>query len=278
MGQWFASFLLKEGKEVVISGRNEKKLQEVKRQLGVEVAPSVEAVKSADAVLLSVPVESLEEVLKEIGPHVRSGQPVVDITSTKASPVATMHKHIKKGIVLGTHPLFGPGARSIAHQNFVLTPTNAQEEDLARKAKEYLEARKARVTLMSPQQHDEMMAIVLGLSHFIAIVAADTLGSFDKLKELKAVGGITYRVLLTLIESVISEDPELYASIQMVLPDMAKTHKLFLERGLVWSDIVKNENRAEFVKRMSALRQAFEESDANFAEAYENLYKLAQRE
>ncbi len=276
MGQWFASFLLQDGKEVVISGRNEKKLLEVKRRLGVEVASSVEAVKSADAVLLSVPVESLEEVLKEIGPHTRPGQPVVDITSTKVFPVATMHQHIKKGIVLGTHPLFGPGARSIAHQNFVLTPTNAHEEELAMKAKEYLEARKARVTLMSPQQHDEMMAIVLGLSHFIAIVAADTLGSFDKLKELKAVGGITYRVRLTLIESVISEDPELNASLQMNLPGMAAIERTLQAKAKEWADMVNSQDRQKFVKRMKALKDRFEKDAPDFGKAYENMYRIVE--
>ena len=48
MGRWFANFLLKDGKEVVISGRTEKKLLEAKQQLGgIEVATNVEAVKSA---------------------------------------------------------------------------------------------------------------------------------------------------------------------------------------------------------------------------------------
>ena len=38
MGRWFANFLLKDGKEVVITGRNERKLSEARQQLGVEVA------------------------------------------------------------------------------------------------------------------------------------------------------------------------------------------------------------------------------------------------
>ena len=33
MGRWFADFLLKDGKEVVITGRNEEKLQEARHQL-----------------------------------------------------------------------------------------------------------------------------------------------------------------------------------------------------------------------------------------------------
>jgi prephenate dehydrogenase len=73
---------------------------------------------------------------------------------------------------------------------------------------------------MTPEAHDELMAVVLGLAHFVAIVAADTLSGTGKLKEFQAIGGITYRALLTLIESVISEDPALYAAIQMSLPGM----------------------------------------------------------
>ena len=62
MGRWFASFLLKEGEEVIITGRNEKKLLEARQQLGVEIATSMEAVSRADVVLISVPIDSFEEV------------------------------------------------------------------------------------------------------------------------------------------------------------------------------------------------------------------------
>ena len=118
------------------------------------------------------------------------------------------------------------------------------------------------------------MSLVLGLAHYIAIIAADTIAGTGRLKELRSIGGITYRALLTLIESVISEDPELYASIQMALPDMAKTHHKFLERGGEWSELVKTGDCEQFVARMNALKKTFENSDSDFARAYENLYKL----
>ena len=77
--------------------------------------------------------------------------------------------------MLGIHPVYGPGARDIVEQNFVLTPTNEKETALAPNTRQYLEARGARVTLMTPREHDKMMAVVLGLSHFIALVSIDTL-------------------------------------------------------------------------------------------------------
>jgi prephenate dehydrogenase len=276
MGRWFANFLLKEGKEVIITGRNQRKLLEAKRQLGVKVATNVEAVKSADAILISVPIDNFEEVVEQVSPYTRPEQVIIDITSIKVFPVETMHKHIKTGLTLGAHPVFGPGARSIASQNFVLTPTNERERTLAQKIREYLEIRGAKVTLMTPQEHDEVMAVVLGLSHFIALVSADTLVSFDKLKQMEAIGGITYKVLLTLVESVISEDPELYASLQMSLPNMTEIEKLFQRRGKVWVDLVKNRDKQEFVDRMNALRSRLEEGNPDFGKAYENMYKIVE--
>ena len=277
MGRWFANFLLKEGNEVIITGRNERKLLAAKRQLGVEATTNnVEAVKSADTILLSVPIDNFEEVVEQISPYLRPEQVIIDITSIKVFPVETMHKHIKAGLVLGTHPVFGPGARSIANQNFVLTPTNERERTLAQKVRGYLEARGAKVVLMTPQEHDEMMAVILGLSHFIAIASADTLVSFDRLKQMEAISGITYKVLLTLVESVISEAPELYASLQMNLPNMMEIEKLFQKRVKTWAGLVKKKDKQEFVKRMSALRSRFEKSNPDFGKAYENMYKIVE--
>ncbi len=276
MGRWFANFLLKDGKEVIITGRNQKKLLEAKQQLGVEVASNMEAVKSADAVLLSVPIDNFEEVVKQISAYTHSGQAIIDITSIKVFPVATMHKHIKTGVVLGIHPMFGPGAKSIANQNFVLTPTNDEETALAQKINKYLATRGARATMMAPNEHDEMMAVILGLSHFIAIASADTLVNFDKLKQMGAIGGSTFKVLLTLAGSVVSEDPEFYASLQMSLPNMTEIEHLFQRSSKAWADLVKAKDRQGFVKRMNILKNRLEKAHPGFRKAYENMYKLVE--
>ena len=277
MGRWFANFLLKDGKEVIIAGRNEEKLLEVKQQLGVEIATNnAEAVKNADVVLISVPIDSFDEVVKQIAPYTHPEQVIVDITSIKVFPVETMHKHIKTGLVLGVHPMFGPGARDIGNQNFILTPTNEKEKTLAQKIGKYLETRGARATLMVPQEHDEMMTVILGLSHFIALVSADTLLSLDDLKRMKDIGGITYKMLRTLVESVISEDAEFYASLQTNLPKMPEVEKLFQSKAKTWAELVANKDRQQFVKRMTALKNKLEKETPDFGKAYEDIYRIVE--
>ena len=277
MGQWLADFLRKDGREVIITGRNEEKLLEAGRQLVVETTTSnAEAVRGADYVLLSVPIESFEEVVGQVGPYIQTGQVVMDITSTKVFPVEIMHRYIENGLVLGAHPLFGPGARSIVSKNFVLTPTNNEEAVLADKIQKYLEGKVARVTLMTPQEHDEMMSLVLGLSHFIAIVSADTLLSAGKLHPMETAGSSTYKVLLTLIESVLSEDPELYASIQMSLPRVTEFERLFESRAREWAELVESKDRQEFARRMEALKERLEKVAPEFVKSYENMYRIVE--
>ena len=275
MGRWFARHLLAEGDEVVISGRTESKIMEARRELGVDAASNVEAVKDADVILLSVPIETFEAIVVELAPHIQPEQVVVDVTSVKVMPVAAMHRHLKTRLVLGTHPLFGPGAKGITGQNFVLTPTNNEERTLAEKVRDYLETRGARVSLMTPEEHDDKMAVILGLSHFIAVVAADTLISSNKVAQPTALGGITYKVLLTLVESVISENPELYASIQMNLPGVAEIEALFQEKVGEWAEMVRKKDRGAFMRQMKTLKSRLEKDNPEFGKAYENMYRLA---
>ncbi len=275
MGRWFARHLREEGHEVVISGRTESKVMQARRELGVGVAANIEAVKGAEVVLLSVPIDTFEDIVVELAPHIRPEQVVVDVTSVKVMPVAAMHRHLKTRKLLGTHPLFGPGAQGIAGQNFVLTPTNGEERALADKVRDYLETRGARVSLMTPEEHDDKMTVILGLSHFIAVVVADTLLSSNKSTQATTLGGITYKVLLTLVESVISENPELYASIQMNLPGVPGIEALFQRKVAAWVELVKSKDRDAFVRQMKTLKSRLEKNNPDFGKAYQNMYRLA---
>jgi len=274
LGCWLARFLLQEGHEVTITGRDQKKLAEVGQQLGAGIASNTEATENCDAVVISVPIGRFEEVVREIAPHTSPAQLILDVTSIKEMPVQVMHRYIKKGTVLGTHPMFGPGAKGIKGQKFVLTPVNENENALAEKVRQYLEGKGAAAVIMTPAEHDRIMSIVLALSHFIALVSADTLVSLDKLQQAAGIDGTTYRILLTLTESVLSEDPDFYASLQMQLPDAAAVEELFSSRAAQWAEIVRRKDDRQFVQKMNSLRDEFIRQDPNFARAYKDMYRL----
>jgi prephenate dehydrogenase len=277
MGQWFAHQLQQEGIDVVVTGGDKEKLATAAKKLNVPAVTNIEAVKQADIVIISVPLDAFEQVVKEIAPYAREEQIFLDVTSLKTKPVEIMHRYLRKGTVLGTHPVFGPGAKSVSNQNFVLTPMDEDETMLAAKLRQFLEERGANVSLMTPQEHDQLMSVVLGLAHFIAIVSADTLLGFENFQEMKKIGGTTFKLWYTLVESVISEDPELYASLQMSFPNISDVEGEFQKKTKIWADMVKNGDREGVARKMGALREKLEKTDPSFHHAYENMYRITEK-
>jgi prephenate dehydrogenase len=274
MGVWFAKFCKENGEQVILADRKKEKLARLGKELGVETADFVDAAKKADNVVICVSIDAFEEVVKKIAPSVREGQTVVDICSVKEQPVKIMHQHIKKGLVLGTHPVFGPGSRGVKHKAYILTPTNAKEEAFAEKYKKWLEKVGARVFVMSPKKHDELMSVVLGLPHFLGLVACDTLLEQEDFAQAKKVAGTTYRMLLTLTEATALETPDLYASLQITLPELGKIEELFVTKAKEWLELIKKNDPEAIIDRMYRLKAKLAKTDRDFAKSYEIMYKM----
>lgn len=275
MGQWFSKFFKDEGYSVVVSSRTKTKLLTLKDELDVEIADSnTEAIKGADWILLCVSLDGLEPVLKEIGSHVESGQVVMDISSIKEIPVQLLHKYVAKGVTLGTHPVFGPGAKGVAGQNFVLTPIKKEEKRFAAEFQEWLEKRGAKVTVLAPNKHDKLMSLVLGFPHFVGLVAGDALMSNSDFVEAKEVGGASYKLLLTLVGAVAAEEPVFYSNLHMSLPEMEKIEGLFLEKVEEWLKLVKTKDCAGFSSKMKQNKRRLRELDPDHELYYWLMYRL----
>ncbi len=274
MGQWIARFLSADGKEVFISDRNIAVQTAAAQRVGIPVAANSEALDVADAVILSVPLDEFENVIREIAPLVKPGQAIIDISSVKVFTVEAMHRYIKTGTALGVHPMFGPGSDGLAGRRVVLTPTGDAEEEQAGKVRQYLVDKGAKVAVMSPAEHDHVMSIVLGLSHFIALASADTLLDLGKLTESGRAAGTTYSLLLTLVESVLTEEPGLYSALQMHLPGAAAVERIFLEKAKSWLETIENKDGEQFISRMGDLKNGFRQADPQFDRAYRDMYRL----
>jgi len=275
MGQWFTKLFREEGFSVVVSSRTRSKAEALRDEFGVDVARSnMDAVDGADWILLCVSLDSLDAVLREIGSHVRPDQVVMDIGSIKEIPVNLLHTHVEHGVTLGTHPVFGPGARSLEGQNFVLTPVGDEEKRFAGEFRDWLEKCGAVVSVLSPRKHDELMSLVLGFPHFVGLVAGDTLMNNPNFVDAKAVGGATYKLLLTLAEAVSSEEPVFYSNLHMSLPEMEKIEGLFLSKVEEWLRLVKSKDCAGFSRKMGQVKKRLRELDPEYERAYRAMYRL----
>jgi prephenate dehydrogenase len=274
MGVWFAKFFLSKDYDVIIADRKKEKLIELS-ELPVDLTTNFqEAVVDADQIYLCVSINAMEEVVKAISSSLHEGQVVMDICSIKEAPVKIMHQYLKGATVLGTHPVFGPGSNGVKHKAYILTPTNPKEQEFAEKFKRCLEEDEAHVFIMTPQKHDELMSVVLGLPHFLGLVACETLLEQKNLPETKKVAGTTFRMLFTLAEATALETPDLFAALQTNLPELGNIEDTFMAKAQELLSLIKNKDTEAIIERMEHLKKKLKETDSNFAKSYETMYKM----
>jgi prephenate dehydrogenase len=274
MGVWFAKFFQSKGYMVTLADRKKEKLAKLK-DLKVDLTSDFkEAVQNADQVLICVSISAFEEVVKTLSPALHKGQIVMDVCSIKQTPVEIMHQNIKDATVLGTHPVFGPGSNGVKHKTYILTPTNPKEQEFAEQFKKWLEQEDAHVFVMTPKKHDELMSTVLGLPHFLGLVACETLLEQKNLPETKKVAGTTYRMLFTLAEATALETPDLYAAVQTELPEALKLEETFMFKAQTLLALIKKKDQKAIIQRLEQLKAKLKDADSDFAESYDVMYKM----
>ena len=60
----------------------------------------------------------------------------------------------------------------------------------------------------------------------------------------------------------------------MRLPYVQEMEELFEMHAVKWAELVKNQDKAGFKKDMTNLKYKFAKNNANFGQAYDNMYKI----
>lgn len=132
---------------------------------------TLESVAASDIVVLAVPVQALESVVRRVATLVKPGALVLDVASVKIRP-AEILRLFPEGIdVIGTHPLFGPqsGRLGIVGLNLVLCDLGRDGAGRLECVKRFAEERLGlRVMVTTPERHDRELAYVQGLTHLVA--------------------------------------------------------------------------------------------------------------
>jgi len=198
MGRLFRPVFERAGYSVMISGRSTS-------------VTSADIALTCDLVIVSVPIRDTVRVIDEIAPLLTENQVLCDFTSLKAEPVAAMLK--SKAQVIGLHPMFGPTVSSIARQTIVLCPARVEGSTLD-DIRGIFQREGAVCTVATPEEHDRMMAIVQGLTHFVTICMADSIRRLGvDIEKTEPFMSPVYQIELSLVGRLLSQDPALYADI-----------------------------------------------------------------
>ncbi|MDZ4309664.1 MAG: prephenate/arogenate dehydrogenase family protein [Cypionkella sp.] len=140
-------------------------------------ATAAEAVQGADLVVLAVPVGAMAAIAEEIGPHLMPGCTVTDVGSVKQAVIAAVAPYIPESVqFIPGHPMAGTeysGPRSgfaTLFQNrwWLLTPAPQVDPEALARLQSLLVGMGAKVNLMDPPHHDQVLAVVSHTPHLIA--------------------------------------------------------------------------------------------------------------
>ncbi|HIP84029.1 MAG TPA: prephenate dehydrogenase [Methanothermococcus okinawensis] len=261
LGKWFARFLKSRGFDVIVTGRDVDKGKNVEEELGVTfTTDNVEAAKKGDVVIVAVPINVTEKVIREVAPHVKEGSLLMDITSIKEIPAKTMEECVKEGVcVIPSHPMFGPSTPSLKRQVVILTPSERYiSNPWFNRIKDFLEGEGAKVVVMSPREHDRIMGIIQGLTHYAYIALGTTLKELNiDIKESRKYASPIYELMINIIGRIIGQNPYLYADIQMYNPQIPYIHETFIRECMKLRDIVARKDRESFVHIMKEAARHF---------------------
>ncbi len=177
-------------RQIVASTRSQSTLAEA-LHLGVidaGFADPIDAVRDADLIVLAMPVQATEAVLRAIAPVLRSDALITDVGSTKGNVVAAAHAVFGAVLPSGfvpAHPIAGAEksgvaaghAQLFAHHKVILTPLASTDPIALQRVVQLWQAAQADVLCMSVAEHDEILAQTSHLPHLLAFNLIEQLAS-----------------------------------------------------------------------------------------------------
>ncbi len=223
--------------------------------IGTELS-NIEVAEQSDVVVIAVPIEVTIDVIHEIGEHVRDDALLLDVTSTKTSPVEAMCAKSSCSVV-GTHPLFGPSVHSLQGQRIALVPERVSDEWLLW-LEQLLSARGLSVILTTAKEHDEAMGIVQVLTHQATEILGRTIQRLgvNIPKTLEFTSPI-YLIDLLMAARHFAQSSNLYASIQMSNPETSRVLDALRSSGEELRSIVESNDRDAFNTMFEEVHQYF---------------------
>lgn len=156
-------------------------------------------VRNSDIIVIAVPVNAIEAVMESILPHLREGQILTDVSSTKVSPMLSLAAAPANISVVGSHPMAGKAVGGWANADsnlflgctWVLCPQDG--ESVPTELTRFVNDMGVYQTIVcSPDEHDKAVA---SISHSVQIsstslaAAVGTVIAEDDLPWVLSAGG-----------------------------------------------------------------------------------------
>ncbi len=146
-----------------------------------KISVSLDIVKDADLIILATPVDTIIDIAFKISNKIKKGCIVIDVGSTKEAIVSKISRVIPS--FLGCHPLAGSEKKGVVNLQAdifnksicVITPTSKTSKNILRKVSLLWRRLGAKVVVLSPKEHDHILAFTSHLPHAVAFSLMGTI-------------------------------------------------------------------------------------------------------
>ncbi|MEI6634570.1 MAG: prephenate dehydrogenase [Chlamydiota bacterium] len=159
--------------------RRPESLREAKKRGVVDFATMdpAEALAGADMVVIAATLGAAEQIARQIKPRLPEDCVVTDVGSCKQRVIERARKALGRGVrFVGVHPIAGSeqSGMSFAYAGLfekapcIVTPVRGTDSAAVKKVSGFWKALGSRVSVMSPEKHDRVVAAISHLPHFLA--------------------------------------------------------------------------------------------------------------
>ena len=230
-------------------------------------------VQGADLVLVCVPTKTTPLMIHECASKMKPGAILAEISSVKQQTSMALKKISSKIKPLCIHPMFGPGRKDLKQMKILLIPVRNEENELKILNEIFEEA--IVVVIPNAKIHDELIGVVLGLTHYINMVFAGTISKQD-LSYLRDVTGTTFEIQSLLAASIMTEEPDLLISLLLENQSVKKHIQNYLSESNKVARLIFNENdldlKTKYLKTRSILQQ-----HQNLESSYKRMYQIVEK-
>ena len=229
---------------------------------------------TAALVLVAVPIHLTLNVIAQL-PRLPTDCVLADITSIKQKPLEAMLA-AHSGPVVGLHPMFGPGVKSLSAQT-VIVSEGANPEGYAWLL-EQLSAWGAQLRHTDAIEHDRAMAMIQVLRHFSTIAYGNHLKEEAvDLAEITELSSPIYRLELAMVGRLFAQQPELYTEIIFSNKDNLAMMRRYIQRFNTMLDHVEADDKEAFHQTFNEITAWFGDYAEQFLSESSEMLAYQQR-
>ena len=220
-------------------------------------------VMESDLVIVSVPIDKTPEVIQRISPWLKPGQLLSDFASVKNRVVPELMK--TQADVISVHPMFGRVTSLTGHKVIMLPQRPGKWQHKYERMFKQLGLET--VTLQDWKQHDHMMSLIQGLTHFIHITFSQALSKTGvDLDTLLSICSPVYEANFAFACRILQRDPSLYTHILMDNQENQQVIRHFIDEAQHSLKLVEHGEEEKFIEQFEKTRDFLGESGKQFAE------------